>query len=122
MTATADAVRYRWEEMAKDCPMDLIERRRIMGERVMISDIFLRKGFSVASHTHDNEQMAVVLSGRIRFTIGEGDDARVEILEGGEVMHLPSNVAHGAEALEDTRILDIFSPVSETTGVDNANG
>ena len=121
MTATADAVRYRWEEMTRDFPMDLIERRRIMGEKVMISDIFLRQGFSVASHSHDNEQMAVVLSGRIRFTIGAGDEAREEILEGGEVLHLPSNVAHGAEALEDTRILDIFSPVSETTGVDNAN-
>ncbi len=121
MTATADAVRYRWHDMTKDRPMDLIERRRIIGERVMISELFLRKGFSVASHTHDNEQMGVVLSGRIKFVLGEGDNAREEILEGGEVLHLPANVPHGAEALEDTRILDIFSPVSETTGVDTAS-
>ena len=121
MTAT-DAIRYRWDDMTRDYPMDLIERRRIIGERVMISEVFLHKGFSVASHKHDNEQMGVVLSGRVRFTIGEGDDTREEILEGGEVLHLPSNVAHGAEALEDTLILDIFSPVSEKTGVDRANG
>ena len=98
--------------------MDLIARRRIMGEKVMVSEVILQKGFSVASHHHENEQMGIVLSGKVTFGIGEGDDYYEITVEGGEVIHLPSNVAHSALALEESRILDIFSPVSEKTGVD----
>ena len=36
----------------------------------------------------------------------------------GEVLHLPSNCPHSAEALEETVVLDIFSPPSERTGID----
>ncbi len=118
MTTLQKAFRYRWDDLEKDFPMDLIERRRIIGEKFMVSDVFLHKGFKVPTHKHDNEQMAIVLSGRVRFGVGEGENAREEILEGGEVLHLPANVAHSAEALEDTRIFDIFSPVSEATGID----
>jgi quercetin dioxygenase-like cupin family protein len=39
-------------------------------------------------------------------------------LKGGEVLVLPGNVAHSCTALEDSHILDLFSPVSATTGVD----
>ena len=118
MTVMTDAVRYRWNDMEQDHPMDLIDRRRIMGEKVMVSEVILHKGFSVASHQHENEQIGIVLSGKVTFGIGEGDDYHEMTLEGGEVIHLPSNVVHSAVALEESRILDIFSPVSETTGVD----
>ena len=118
MTVMTDAVRYRWEDMDQDHPMDLIARRRIMGEKVMVSEVILQKGFSVASHHHENEQIGIVLSGRVTFGIGEGDDYHEITVVGGEVIHLPSNVAHSALALEESRILDIFSPVSEKTGVD----
>ena len=33
-------------------------------------------------------------------------------------MHLPSNVAHSAEALEDSYMFDLFSPPCEKTGID----
>ena len=118
MPATQSASVYRWEDMEKDFPMELIERRRIIGENFMVSDVFLHKGFTVPSHQHDNEQMALVLTGKVKFGVGEGDDYREETLVGGEVLHLPSNVAHSALALEDSRIFDIFSPVSEKTGID----
>lgn len=87
---------------------------------MMISHVSLSKGFSVATHAHDNEQMSVVLSGRFRFFIGtEGTPGRRTVEVGaGEVMVLPSNTPHGGEALEDTVILDLFSPPSEKTGVD----
>ena len=100
--------------------MPLIDRRRIIGEKMMISEVHLHRGFKVPTHQHENEQFAVVLSGRIRFAIGaEGSADRYEVtLGGGEVIHLPSNLPHAAEALEDTHILDFFSPPSAGTGVD----
>ena len=111
---------YAWSEQPEDRPMPRIDRKRIIGEQMMISRVVLHKGFAVATHSHANEQFAMVLSGRIRFGIGEdGSAARREVeLTGGQVIHLPSNVPHSAEALEETLIFDLFSPPSATTGVD----
>lgn len=120
MTTPCEAAVYAWARMTCDRPMPLIERRRIIGERMMISEVRLSPGFRVATHSHENEQFAVVLSGKVKFGIGaEGSPARREhILSGGEVIHFPSNVPHSAEAIEETMILDLFSPISERTGVD----
>jgi len=109
-------------DLSTDHPMPLIERRRIIGERMMISHVRLEKGFSVPTHAHENEQFVVLLSGRCRFGLGaEGDPARREIeVVAGQVVHLPGNVPHSCTALEPTEILDLFSPISEKTGVDRA--
>lgn len=110
----------RWGEVAPDCPLPLIERRRLIGERMMVSHVTLQRGFSVAVHQHENEQISCVLSGRFRFRIGaDGSaDQRETIVSAGEAILFPGNVPHGGEALEETVILDMFSPPSESTGVD----
>jgi len=111
---------HRWSDLLADHPMELLERRRIIGEQAMLSQVFLRKGCDVPPHTHANEQFACILSGRLRFGIGaEGSpDRRTVIVSAGEVLHLPSNVPHSAFAEEDTLVLDVFSPPSEKTGID----
>lgn len=102
--------------------MPLIQRRRIIGEHMMVSEVHLSKGFALASHSHANEQFVVLVSGRCRFGVGaEGTpEHREVIVEAGQVLVLPPNVPHSCVALEDTRILDLFSPPSATTGVDHA--
>jgi len=118
--AVRQAIRYRWQDLPQDHPMEKIDRRRIVGSQTMLSEVFLHKGFFVPTHAHENEQFAIVLSGEVRFGIGaEGSAGHHEIvLKGGEVLHLPSNVPHSARALADARLIDVFSPPSETTGVD----
>ncbi len=106
-----------WSELDEDQPMAKITRRRIIGEKMMISRVQLSRGFEVPSHSHDNEQIAVVLEGEIEFGLGD-DEAETVTLTAGQVLHIPSNVPHSARALQDTLILDLFSPPSETTGVD----
>lgn len=100
--------------------MPLISRRRIIGERMMISQLRLERGFVVASHRHENEQIVVMLTGHCVFGIGaEGTpEHRVVELHTGEVLHLPGNVPHSCRAVEESELLDLFSPVSATTGVD----
>ena len=100
--------------------MERLVRRRIVGERMMIAEVRLAAGCRIPTHAHENEQFACVVSGRLRFGIGaEGSPDRHEIALGaGEVVHLPSSVPHSAEAEEDTLVLDLFAPPSETTGVD----
>lgn len=100
--------------------MPLIDRRRIIGEHLMVSEVHLHKGFALASHAHANEQFVVVVSGRCRFGVGDEGSAghRDMIVQGGQVLVLPPNVPHSCVALEETHILDLFSPPSATTGVD----
>ena len=116
----ATAVAARWEELPADHPMPLLERRRVIGEKAMISHIVLQKGFVLQTHSHENEQFSVVLRGRLRFGIGaEGSPQRREVVvSAGGVLHLPSNVPHSAVAEEETLVLDIFSPPSVGTGID----
>lgn len=110
----------RWSDLNVDTPMALLERRRVIGEKSMISHITLKKGFFLQTHSHENEQISCVLSGKIRFGLGaEGSPDRRDAMVGpGEVIVLPSNLPHSAEAMEDTVVLDIFSPPSAGTGID----
>ena len=111
-----------WNDLLTDRPMPLIERRRVIAERMMISRVVLSKGFVLASHSHANEQIVVMLSGHCKFGLGaEGSPEHREVdLRGGEVLVLPANVPHSCRAIEESVIHDLFSPVSEKTGIDRA--
>lgn len=113
------ARRYCWTDLAADAPMALLSRRRVIGEKAMISRVELAKGCFVPTHHHENEQFVCLISGKLRFGIGSDGPGQEKMdLAAGEVLLLPSNVPHSAEALEDTIVLDVFSPPSETTGID----
>jgi quercetin dioxygenase-like cupin family protein len=51
--------------------------------------------------------MTYILQGSLRFLV----DGEEVIVREGEVLHIPSGLAHQAEALEDTLELDVFSPI-----------
>ena len=113
-----------WSKLPVDRPMELLARRRVIGEQAMISHVTLEKGCVVPTHAHANEQFVCVLEGRMRFRLGaEGSpDRREVIVTAGEVLLLPSNAPHEATALERTVVLDVFSPPSQTTGIDRPKG
>jgi quercetin dioxygenase-like cupin family protein len=100
---------YRWDDMPRERLSDRLERRLITGDRMMLAHVYLQKGAIVPRHSHENEQLTYILEGALRFWIGE-DEAEEVIVRAGEVLHIPSNVFHKAEALEDTLDVDVFSP------------
>ena len=107
---TDTAVRFfRWEDMPKERVTDLLDRRLITGDRMMLAHVYLKKGCIVPTHSHENEQITYILEGALRFWIGE-DGAQEVVVRAGEVLTIPSHVVHKAEALEDTLDVDIFSP------------
>ena len=107
---TTSAVRhFRWDDLPWESVTDVLDRRLITGDRVMLAHVRLKKGCIVPKHQHENEQLTYILEGALRFWIGE-DGARQVVVSAGEVLHIPSNVWHKAEALEDTLDMDIFSP------------
>ena len=109
MPNTSEVRWFRWEDMPRERVTDQLERRLITGERMMLAHVYLDKGCIVPKHSHDNEQLTYILEGALRFWIGEDGDEEI-VVSAGEVLHIPSNVPHKAEALEDTLDVDVFSP------------
>ena len=98
---------HRWDEIALEKVTEMISRKIVAGGREMLAQVYLKKGALVPKHSHESEQMTYVLQGGLRFLIA-GEEL---IVREGEVLHIPSGMAHQAEALADTFELDVFSPV-----------
>jgi quercetin dioxygenase-like cupin family protein len=109
MTKTSSVAFYRWDDMPKQRVTDKIDRRVVTSERMMLAHVYLAKGSIVPRHSHENEQLTYILSGALKFWIGE-DGAQEIVVRAGEVLVIPSNVPHKAEALEDTLDVDVFNP------------
>ena len=100
---------HRWDEIALEKITETISQKIVAGEREMLAQIYLKRGALVPMHSHESEQMTYILQGALRFLIA-GEEITVRE---GEVLHIPSGVAHQCEALEDTFELDVFSPVRQ---------
>jgi quercetin dioxygenase-like cupin family protein len=72
----------------------------------MLARLRLRKGCIVPLHSHENEQITYILEGALKFSL-QGKDI---VVRAGEILVIPSNVPHSAEAIEDTVDLDVFCP------------
>ena len=103
---------HRWSDMEREQLSPLLARRIISGERMMLAHVYLKKGCVVPKHSHHNEQLTYILEGALRFWIGEEQTETIDV-RAGEVLLIPSNVPHQAEALEDTLDVDVFSPPRE---------
>ena len=101
-----DVTKYRWKDLEEEQLNPLLTRKLITGDRVMLSELVLKKGCIVPAHHHENEQVTYVLRGTLKFVV----NGKEIILHTGDVLHIPSNVVHSAEALEYTLDLDVFSP------------
>lgn len=96
-------------EELKGFAMGPMTLRPFAGEGLMAVRVEAPKGSRAPAHSHPHEQMTLVVSGRLRFRVGE------EWREVGpmEVVHIPSGLEHEAEMLEDSLFFDLFHPVRE---------
>ena len=102
----------KWADVERESVTHDIARKLFTGKRMMLAQVFLDKGAIVPKHSHDNEQLTWVVEGALKFWLGDEGESGYEerIVSAGEVMYIPSNVPHKAEALEDTLDVDVFSP------------
>jgi len=84
-------------------------RQMVHTERLTVARLVLKKGAVVPEHRHENEQFSLIESGVFKFVLA-GQEI---ILKGGQALHIPPNVPHSAEAIEDTLAIDIFNPPRE---------
>lgn len=97
----------RWSEVEEEKMNDKITRKLAVGQNEMIGRLHLAKGAVVPPHKHLAEQITMVMSGALKFTIA-GKDYTVGA---GDVLVIPPNVVHSALALEETDDIDSFSPL-----------
>ena len=95
-----------WDTVEREVLTPLFERQLIVGQDVMLARILLRKGCIVPLHSHENEQLSTILEGALKFWI----DGKEIVVGPGEVLTVPPNMPHKAEALEDTLGIDVFHP------------
>ena len=80
------------------------------GERMMFSLVTLAPGAVVPMHSHPHEQMGMMVSGTMEFTI-EGETRN---LSGNEMYFVQGGVPHAAKAGPGgAQALDAFSPPRE---------
>jgi quercetin dioxygenase-like cupin family protein len=97
---------YDWNQMPPEQLNPLIVRRAIHTPGLTIARLEIRKGAEVPEHHHIHEQVATVERGSLQFWIG----AEQLVVNGGQSVAIPSNVPHRVVALEDTIVVDIFTP------------
>lgn len=99
-----------WSEVEAKSVGEGIERRMVWGEQLMACRLRFAPHVVTALHRHPHEQMTFVLQGRVRFTI----EGKEQVAQGGDVVHFPSNVEHGATMLdEEVVLIDVFTPVRQ---------
>lgn len=84
---------------------------RISGEAI---------GSIIHQHT-ENEQLGIIVRGKLDFRIGQEDNAERVVLSTGDVYLAPKTIWHGDsifigdEELNEVWILDVFSPPRQDT-------
>jgi quercetin dioxygenase-like cupin family protein len=95
-----------WKDVELEQLNPLLDRQMVSGGKIMLARVLLKKGCIVPEHSHENEQVTYILEGALKFSI----DGKEIVVREGEVLCIPSNMPHKAEAVEDTVDLDVFYP------------
>jgi unsaturated pyranuronate lyase len=92
-------------------PIDIwdgVVARTIEGERVTMALVELQPNAVVPDHTHENEQVGILLQGSGTFRVG---DETMEVRP-GSTWRVLSNVPHSMDVgPEGAVVIDIFSPL-----------
>jgi len=87
---------------------DSVLGRSVHGERMTLAQIELDPNSSVPEHSHESEQLGVVIEGSLRFRIGE----ETSELARGDMWCIPARVPHAVEAAgpEGAVLVEAFAP------------
>ena len=79
----------------------------VHGEKTHMCEFRVAAAEILPRHIHSHEQTGYLVSGRVDFHMGE------DLLEArpGDCWCVPGGVEHWAETLEDSVIIEVFSPV-----------
>lgn len=85
------------------------QKTLVYGERTLMVEFLLKKGCQLPQHSHPHEQTGYLVKGRIRLFVG----SETNDITPGDSWCIPSGIEHGAEIIEDSVAIEVFSPVRE---------
>jgi quercetin dioxygenase-like cupin family protein len=106
MSTSAKSKHVAWKNVEREQLNPLIGREMLVGDKIMLARVLMKKGAHVPLHHHHNEQVTYILEGALKFAI----DGKEIVVRAGEVLCIPPHMPHEAWALEDTVDLDVFDP------------
>lgn len=83
--------------------------RFVHGEKHTLAYWEGKAGTILPIHEHMHEQMTYILSGQLEMEV----DGVKHILNAHDVLLIPPHTPHGGRIVEDTKLIDSFSPVRE---------
>ena len=87
----------------------IFRRTLFYNENIMLCHFFLKKGSEVPLHSHKEHQVGYVIKGKLKFITNEQEF----ITEAGDSYIFGSDEKHGASILEDSEVIDVFTPSRE---------
>ena len=79
------------------------------GGKMMLVEAYFKKGARGWVHSHPHEQISYIQKGSFEFELDGGK----QVISVGDTVYIPSAKPHGVLALEDSVIIDIFTPQRE---------
>src|SRR5713226_2130807 len=82
MSTPAQLKYIAWKNVEREKMNPLIDREMVVGDKVMLARVLLKKGAHVPQHQHHNEQLTYILEGALKFAI----DGKEIVVRAGEVL------------------------------------
>jgi quercetin dioxygenase-like cupin family protein len=98
-----------WDTIPSEDVNPSMTRKIVSGEKLMIARIKFKDGFLVPLHSHIHEQVTQVISGSIRFWLGENKEQTMDLYP-GDVVVIPSNLPHEALMIGEVEEIDTWAP------------
>ena len=91
-------------------PVKGISIRSVYLDNVMLTHIEFEPGSIIPEHRHSNEQITLILEGKMDMAVGNEKKTVVK----GDVIVIPANIEHSAKILDEFTIaVDAWSPARE---------
>jgi len=81
----------------------------VYGKQTLLTEVRLEQGAVIPPHRHPHEQTGYMVSGQMDFLV----DGEHFIAHPGDSWNIPGDTEHGATAIEESVVIEIFSPVRE---------
>jgi quercetin dioxygenase-like cupin family protein len=101
---TSPSALFRWDDHELDKVTEMVSRKEIAAAGQAMVQTYLKKGARVPQHAHPAAQWIYVLQGALDVSLAGHPGI---VVREGEVLYVPAEALHQAEALDDTFVLDV---------------
>jgi len=81
----------------------------VYGNQTLMVEVKFEKDAVIPPHGHPHEQTGYLISGQLEFVV----NGETIIADPGDSWNIPGDVEHSAVAIDETVVIEVFSPVRE---------